>query len=119
MRPRAAVATLCLVLCAARAAADPAPTVPIPENVTITSPGAILDVAMKRFDVPRGTHILSPRKWVKLDTEVRRLQDAETRLTAENTYMRKRVEGWQPGWKTLTITALSAIATGVYLGHRL
>lgn len=116
IRPRAIAATLVVVLAASRAAADPLP--PVPENVVITSPGAILDVAMRKFDVPRGTRLLSPRKWLDLDTEVRRLQDAETRLTTENKYMRERVESWQPGWRLLATTLVTSLVVGGYLGHR-
>lgn len=69
--------------------------------------------------LPKDTRVLMPHTWDKLDGELRTLQDSETRLTAENKYMRERVKGWQPGWKTLGIATLTGIATGIYLGHKL
>lgn len=50
-----------------------------------------------------------------LDTEVKRLQDAETRLKAENGSLKKSADGWQPGWYTLGV----AVATGIVLGYEI
>lgn len=52
--------------------------------------------------------------WSDVDAEFRRLQDAETRLAAENKYMREKVGGWQPGWKTLAAALLTGVALGAY-----
>jgi hypothetical protein len=51
--------------------------------------------------------------WVAVDVEMKRLQDVETRLTAENTYMREQ----GPGWGTLGIVA-GALVVGMAAGAR-
>lgn len=75
---------------------------------------------------PEGTHLQFPpafifneAKYSALDTEMKRLQDAETRLTAENAALKKDVEGWQPGWYTLGAAALAGIALGWYAHDKL
>jgi hypothetical protein len=55
------------------------------------------------YDVPAQT---------KLDDEMRRLQTAETRLTAENASFRKSAAAWSPAWWALA----AATATGIVLG---
>lgn len=51
----------------------------------------------------------------RLDAEVQRLQDAETRMKAENEYLKKAQATWQPGWKTLTTALVTGIALGAYV----
>lgn len=108
-----------LVLAPARAQAYPiAESLPT-DHVRLTSGPGTLGILERVFVLPQGTHVLAPPAWDKLDLELHRLQDAETRLTAENTYMRNRVKGWTPGWKTLATTMLTSIATGIYIGRKL
>jgi hypothetical protein len=64
--------------------------------------------------LPPGYYLDEPN-WNKLDLEVRRLQDQETRLTAENHSLRTSLGGWQPGWKTLSGALLLGIAAGFYV----
>lgn len=63
--------------------------------------------------LPPGYFLTEP-DWDKLDKEVRRLQDAETRLSAENKSMRKSLDSG-PGWGTLVIT-ITALSLGVVIG---
>lgn len=65
--------------------------------------------------VPAGRYLDEPA-WQTLDTEVRRLQAAETRLTAENKSLRGAVSGWQPGWKMLLVAFLAG-ATAAVVGY--
>jgi hypothetical protein len=60
--------------------------------------------------LPPGYFLTEP-DWSKLDAELRRLQNAETRLDAENKSMRKSLDDG-PGWGTLIIT-VTAFAAGV------
>lgn len=55
----------------------------------------------------------------KLDTEVKRLQDQETRLVAENQSLKKSLSSWQPGWVTIVSFLAAGIAGGVYLHSKL
>jgi hypothetical protein len=68
--------------------------------------------------LPPGYYLDDPT-WIRLDGEFRRLQDQETRLTAQNEALRKSTSGWQPGWKTLTATLIVGLAGGVYLSSKL
>lgn len=89
------------------------------ENVRLSSGAGMLEVGTRRFTVPQFSRVIAPPAWDKLDAELRRLQDVETRLKAENLHMKQATRGWQPGYKTLLLAATSALATGIYLGHRL
>lgn len=53
--------------------------------------------------------------WGKLDTEVKRLQDAETRLGAENGSLRKSLAESGPGWGTVGL-ALGTLLAGILAG---
>lgn len=53
--------------------------------------------------------------WSRLDAEVRRLQDAETRLGAENASFRKQAAEAGPGWGTVALV-VAAIVGGTVAG---
>ncbi len=57
--------------------------------------------------------------YAKLDLSVKALQDDKTRLEAENASLRKTVSTWQPGWKSLLVTTLTALALGAYVEHKI
>lgn len=73
------------------------------------------DGATRRLPVGR---FVDEPSWSMLDTELKRLQDAETRLTAENKSMRETTSGWQPGWISLSTALISGIALGAYVATR-
>ncbi len=54
----------------------------------------------------------------RVDLEVRRLQDAETRLTVENHVLRAEASKWSWGWKAAAVTLAAGLAAGFYAGHR-
>lgn len=54
----------------------------------------------------------------KLDAELKRSADAETRLTAENASLRAATSGWSPGWRTILIATATGFAGGIYAYHR-
>lgn len=78
----------------------------------LISPDAPADAQPRCRELPAGRFLAEPG-WSALDLEMRRLQDAETRLTAENTSLRKNADAWRPGWKTLTGAVLVGVALGV------
>ncbi len=112
------VLTAALVLAAARAAADPA-TAEAPPPTHLASSSAVHTDGGSDLRLPPGYFLAEPT-WLRLDAETRRLQDAETRLRAENTSLRaSAATGWQPGWYTVVLAVSGGIALGVYLDHKL
>jgi len=81
------------------------------DSVVKTDGGSVLHLPPGRY--------YRENVWVVLDTEIRRLQAQETRLTAENASLRTAVGGWQPGWWTLLTVACSAGAAGWWLHGKL
>jgi hypothetical protein len=68
--------------------------------------------------LPPGYFLPEP-DWSKLDVEMRRLQDQETRLNAQNQALRSDLEHWQPGWVTLVGAAVLGGALGWYAHSKL
>lgn len=66
------------------------------------------------FRLPAGYYLDEPN-WGRLDAEVRRLQERETRLDAENKSLKTSMSAWQPGWIVLSSTLVVGIVTGIYL----
>ena len=62
---------------------------------------------------------LDESSYSKLDVEMKRLQDAETRLTAENTSLRQSAKAWQPGWITVLSTLTIGVIVGAYADRKL
>lgn len=73
----------------------------------VTSGGSVLDLPPGRF--------MDDQVYGKLDAEVKRLQDAERSLAAQNAVLRKSLDSWQPGMYTLVLTFATGIAAGIYL----
>lgn len=125
MRRRAVAATaLCALLASGASAADPAPAA-TPTTPDLSKPLQLLSGSVVQTDggstlrLPPG-RFLTEDLWGKLDTELRRLQTAEVRLTAENTSYHKQLDtGWQPGWWTLLSVVAGAGAAGWWLRGRL
>lgn len=92
---------------------EPAPETPL----HLRSSSTVLTDRGSRLRFPPG-YFIDEVGWSKLDLELRSLQDTRTRLTAENVSLRQTANGWQPGWKTLTLTLAIGLAGGVYLGTR-
>lgn len=104
MRLRAALLTVALVLIPGTSAADPL------TFAHLRSPRkACLPEMTDCVTLPAG-FFLSEETYAKLDAKVRELQDAQTRLTAENTSLRTTASQWSPGWISL-VTALVVGAT--------
>lgn len=104
------------VLLAPKVAAEP-PAEPLMHIVTekprtLCVPWAEGSAPTTCRTLPPG-HFVNERAWSVLDTELRRLQDRETRLDAENRSLRESAAGWQPGWRTLAVTLATGVALGV------
>ena len=114
---RAGIAvTIAVVLCAPRVCANPDP-VPAGHAVHVLTPSHLVSDGGTDLRLPP-SYVIDEPTWSRLDVEVRRLQDAEHRLTAENASLRKSASGWRPGWKTISL-ALAAGAVGGWYLHRL
>lgn len=103
-------AALAVYLLAVRAAAEPAPGVRLRmrDDSTLTlKSGRVLELPPGRF--------IEETEFERLEIEFKRLQDAETRLTAERDSLEKSTDSWRPGWVTLTLTLATGLAIGVYV----
>jgi hypothetical protein len=132
-RGHAATAFAILVFAAlARSAfGDPAPATPPPVATSAPVPTAVphnfLHISVPwhlstdsgtKLDLPPG-YVLDEPSFSKLDIELKRLQDVETRLTAANASLVTATSGWTPGWWTLATVTLSSIAAGWYLHEKI
>lgn len=66
------------------------------------------------LSLPIGYYV-ADNSFARLDAELRRAQDVETRLTAENTSLRKSAADG-PSWTTPVVVAVSAFAAGIAVG---
>ena len=119
----ATAAALGVLLLSSGAAAEPpigntpeAAELPTPHVRLSSGPGTLRLSDGRLFNLPVMSHVLAPPAWDKLDVETKRLQDAETRLTAENKSLRAQAGGWRPGWRLIATTLLVGTALGAY-GH--
>ncbi len=71
----------------------------------VTTPNGI-------YTLPPG-HFFDDPTWNMVDEELKRLQDQEHRLGAENKSLRESLGGWRPGWLTVTSFLLLGVAGGV------
>lgn len=116
---RLIASTLCAALVAAApaAAADPAPA---PGFSHLNSPrlACRTEDATSCVMLAPG-YFLDEAAWAVREAELRRLQDAETRLKAENQSLRGTLAGWQPGWFVITTALVVGIAVGAYATYKL
>lgn len=111
---RSRVAVSVAVVLSALAAAAPAAADPVllhlPNGAHLTT------AAGADLDVPPGYYV-DAGTWDVLDLEVHRLQDAETRLTAENESLRKSAAIAMPRWWALASVLVAGVATGIAIEH--
>jgi hypothetical protein len=103
-------AALAVYLLATRAAADPAPS----ERLRMRDPSTLTLISGRVLELPPGRFI-EEFEFMKWEIEIKRLQDAETRLTAERDSYKRSTESWSPGWKTLLGALTVGIAIGVFV----
>lgn len=115
------VAILSMALVGVGGFADPAP-VKGPTFVHLNSPrlACLGTQGDLKYCVQLGQgYFMDEPTYSILDAEMRRLQDAETRLKAENASLRASTAGWQPGWMTLMFAAAATATAAIYVEHKL
>lgn len=120
LRARCVVGTLLVLLASRDADSEPAPFPDAPKTSTgatkiktdemrwLCVPGVPVE---RCIELPAGRFMDEPT-WLAVDAEFHRLQDAETRLGAENASLRDTAKDWQPGWKLLAVTFAAGIVGG-------
>ncbi len=106
------ITAIILAIAARAAAADPA------INLHMRSPSHVVTDGGSKIDLPPGYFMDEPSH-DKLDAETKRLQDAETRLTAENKSLKGSLAGYQPGFYTIATVTVLGIVLGAYLETKL
>ncbi len=88
------------------------------EPLHLRTPSSVQTDGGSTLRLPPG-YFIEERVWSDLDLELRRLQDAETRLTVENSTMRKQVASWQPGWYTLGTAVAIGLVGGFWIHSKI
>jgi hypothetical protein len=112
MRPRVIVAAV-VILATTRAAADP-----VHLHLHMRTPSTVTTDGGTTLKLPPG-YFLDEDSYGQLDTEMRRLQEQETRLGAENRSLRKTLSSWQPGWLVVAGAVVGGVALGFYVHSKL
>lgn len=116
-----------VILLARAVAADPSPTPPhgttgdgspLAGAEHIETPSTLTSEGGSVLKLPPGYFFDEP-SFLTVDREFRRLQTAETRLTAENASMKQSLGSWQPGWWTLAGVFVGGCALGWYVHEKL
>lgn len=87
---------------------------PLSKPIHVTVPSTLTTDSGTELHLPP-IYLMSEPQWEHLDAEVKRLQDAETRLTAENKVLQSSDSGPSIGWKMLISATVVGIAVGYYL----
>lgn len=95
----------------------PVPETPLAGFLHFASPFHVNTDGGSELHLPPGFY-LDETKFKRLDVELRRLQENEVRLTAENKSFRESAGSWSPGWKTLLGAIVLGGATGWYIGQK-
>jgi hypothetical protein len=102
----AAMAIIATLLVYSRAAGEP---LPIPDRPAQLETWGTLDtLGGSTLALPPGTWIVPEESWSTLDDELRRLQEAETRLTAQNQSLRSSAADFDRKWLWVGGSALVA-----------
>ncbi len=103
-RRRAAVLALALVLYSPDVGAD---------TWHLATPSTVQTDGGSNLRLPPGYFVDEPTQ-TRLDAEMRRLQEREVRLDAENKSLRKSAKSISFGWMTLSTVFVLGIAAGAY-----
>lgn len=106
--PLAVALALIVTLLSSRAAAEPEPP------IRLTVPTTVSDGAGHELGLPPG-YFLTEDTWGTLDTELRRLQEHETRLSAENESLRASTA--PPRWWWVAVGVAAGAAVGFVAGR--
>lgn len=116
----ALAAALAVILVPRVAFADDIVVLPPPINIHISSNSSLRTDTRPNVELrlPPG-YFLDEPTWNKLDTEVRRLQEQEIRLTAENKKLREYSAGYFPMWAVVGASLAVGTAAGIWIGLKL
>jgi len=105
---RGIVVGLALICLTSSAVADPLPSIPakLPNGGNLTTPGGA------NLDLPPGWYIVPGDLWKDLDLEMRRLQESETRLSAENKSL-KASASERTGWYWIASAVVVGFGGGI------
>ena len=109
-RARVLIAAI-VIVATSRAAAEPV-------HLHMRTPSTVTTEGGNTRQLPPG-YFLDEDSYTKLDAEMRRLQEQETRLGAENRSLRGTLSSWQPGWIVVTVAIASGVALGWYVNSQL
>lgn len=112
------VAALIVLSSTASAAADPVVFAPgEPLNVRIATPSHLESDGGADVQLPPGVHVLGETEWTALDGELARLQESETRLTAERDSYKEAAK--LPSWNAPVLVGIVIGAVvGMIVGAR-
>jgi hypothetical protein len=111
MKRRTALAAALLVTLVAREAHGEPP-------LHIKTPSTLVTDGGSKLRLPPG-YFYDEGQRDMLDIELRRLQEQETRLTAENSSLRDSAGSWSPGWRFAAVAFTVGSAIGAYTVWRL
>ena len=97
-------------------AMDPLPGFTVPTHIHSSS--SVTTDGGSTLRLPPGYFMDEP-SWDNLNVQVKKLQDLDTNLTAQNQAMQSSLSGWSPGWRTLAVAVVTGVALGVYLDRKL
>lgn len=104
-------AVLAILVPTREAIGDPVATVlHIATTAHVTTDGG------SKLDLPPGYFFPEP-KYAELNTEVKRLQDAEVRLTAENGSLQAAASAPGLGWKSVLVVLVVGLGGGIALAE--
>lgn len=113
MRCTAVISLVLLIATPTTSVADP-----IVPPTHLASSSAVHTDGGSDLRLPPGYFLPEPT-WSVLVTETKRLQDAETRLKAENNSLRTSVANASPSWYVLATAVASSLAAGWYLHSKI
>lgn len=87
------------------------------EPVHLKSPSKVETQAGSKLELPPG-YFFDEAEKAALDVEMKRLQDQETRLAAENKSLRSSADGISFGWYALGSVIAVGFALGYYVGNK-
>ncbi len=115
-RVKAAIVVGVLVALAPRVSAEPTVEQMPSAHLWMRSAPGQLQISERLFLIPQGSHVLTEEYWLGLETEKKRLQEQEIRLTAENQSYQDSAD--EVPWRIIALGVAVGLVTGVYIGTK-
>lgn len=116
-RPACIAVAILVLLYATEVRADAPVPPPAADHLVWTEPTVLCWPGLIGCVALAPGYYLSTPKFNILDTEMRRLQDQETRLIAENNSLRSSADSVP--WPVLAVAASVGLCLGIYIGYKL